>query len=58
MLFISPAMHLADWFEQQAQTHNWSDEAAEAADAFMPNNTGDGSGSLRCASLHYNQHSV
>ena len=47
MLLISPAVHLADWFEKQGQLHAWSDDAPGAADAFMPNNTGDNSGSLR-----------
>ena len=52
MLLISPAINLADWFEAQGQIHSWSAQAPDAANAFMPNNTGDGSGGLQCASPH------
>jgi len=49
MLLISPAINLADWFENQGKRHGWTEQNAGAADAFMPNNTGDGSGPLQYA---------
>ncbi len=56
MLLISPAIHLADWFERQGRVYSWNDKCPEAAESFMPNNTGDGSGSLRYSPLPPIQH--
>lgn len=36
----------------KGEIHGWSDSTREAADKFMPNNTGDGSGALRWE-LHF-----